>query len=360
VKIRGFRIELSEVESQLRQLATVREAVVLPVAIGAENGAADKRIVAYVETAAVTTSQAQLADELKLRLPSYMLPSAWVLMPTWPLTPNGKIDRQRLPAPNFNASKNSYVAPRSALEADLAAIWQTVLGLDRVGIESSFFDLGGHSLSAMQIVTRIQQQLGLVIPLRTLFDKTTIAELAAALDAAQTVAARPAIEKAARDADLPLSFGQQRVWLMQQLNPTSGFFNMPAALWLEGVLDHKALQAAFDEMTQRHESLRTTFPLVGGQPVQRIMAPTGLPITSYTRQDLNGEMDANAGLNADVDEAVLIEWVAAESAQPFDLQQGPLVRVGVLPVAPERHLLLINMHHIIGDDWSRRLFLQEF
>ncbi len=345
VKIRGFRIELGEIENQLKHLAAVREAVVLAVEAGG-----DKRIVAYIQPFGATTSQSQLADELQQRLPPHMLPAAWVLLEEWPLTPNGKIDRQRLPAPTFTVADVAYVAPRTVLERELAAIWQAVLGLEQVGVTTSFFDLGGHSLSATQVVARIGQQLGLAVGLRTLFDKPTIAELAAELSAAQPALARPPINRVARDGDLPLSFGQQRLWLMQQLNPTSGFFNMPAALWLDGTVDHVALQAAFDAMAARHEMLRTTFPLVDGRPVQQIAAPAGLPVVYHSM--LDGVMG--------IGEAELIDWVATEAAQPFDLQQGPLVRVVLRQVDHNRHLLLVNMHHIIGDDWSRRLFMQEF
>ena len=389
VKIRGFRIELGEIENQLKQLAAVREAVVVAVERDVESGVGDKRVVAYVQLVGEHNPTPALPDygegvessspvigggwegdassspviapgrqpgwegvahELQRRLPPHMLPAAWVLLEEWPLTPNGKIDRQRLPAPTFTLADVAYVAPRSPLEHDLVSIWQTVLGIEQIGITSNFFDLGGHSLSATQVVARIGQQLGLAVGLRTLFDKPTIAELAAELSAAQPTLARPPINRVTRAGDLPLSFGQQRLWLMQQLNPASGFFNMPAALWLDGTLDYAALRAAFDAMAARHESLRTTFPLIDGRPVQQIAEAAGLPVIYHSMPD--GVMN--------IDEAALIDWVAAEAAQPFDLQQGPLVRVVLRQVTPSRYLLLVNMHHIIGDDWSRRLFMQEF
>lgn len=350
VKIRGFRIELGEIESQLKQLPGVREAVV--VAITAESG--DKRLVAYVQPVAEGINQQAIAAALQHRLPPHLLPSAWVVLATWPLTPNGKIDRGQLPPPTFTTPPEAYVAPATPLEQRLAAIWQAVLGVAAVSVTSNFFDLGGHSLSATQVVARIQQELGLAVALRTLFDKPTIAELAqelsSGLTATQPGLVRPPLHKVPRDGVLPLSFGQQRLWLMQQLNPGSGFFNMPAAVWLEGPLCHAALQAAFTSIAQRHEVLRTTFPLVDGQPVQQISPDATLPIATYLA----------AGDPPLLDEESLIEWVTAEAERPFDLQEGPLVRIALLQVAPERHLLLVTMHHIIGDDWSRRRFLQEF
>lgn len=350
VKIRGFRIELGEIESQIKQLPGVREAVV--IALTTEAG--DKRLVAYVQPVAAGIDQQAVAAALQRRLPPHLLPAAWVWLTTWPLTPHGKIDRRQLPPPTFTTPPEAYVAPSSPLENKLADIWQVVLGVAAVSVTSNFFDLGGHSLSATQVVARIQQELGLAVALRTLFDKPTIAELAIELSSGLPVASpasvRPPLHKVPRDGGLPLSFGQQRLWLMQQLNPGSGFFNMPAALWLEGPLCHAALQAAFTSMAQRHEVLRTTFPLVDGRPVQQISPEATLPIATYLA----------AGDPPLLDEESLIDWVTAEAERPFDLQQGPLVRLVLRQIAPERHLLLVTMHHIIGDDWSRRRFMQEF
>jgi amino acid adenylation domain-containing protein len=343
VKIRGFRIELGEVEEQIKGLPGVHEAVVVAVA-GSEG---DKRLVAYVQPVTETTTAHTLAEALKQRAPAHLLPAAWVLLTEWPLTPNGKIDRQRLPTPTFAPTAETYVAPRTPLEATLATIWQTVLGRETVSVTSNFFELGGHSLSATQVVARIQQTLGLAVALRTLFDQPTIAELATVLSAQPTTAQpadkRPPLSKVARTDALPLSFGQQRLWLMQQLNPTSGFFNMPLAVWLEGTLQLEAIQAAFQHLIDRHEILRTTFPLVDGAPVQRI-DPAGRLAFCYSN---------------DTEQAIMA-WVIAEAERPFDLQAGPLLRVALRQVTPTRHLLLVTMHHIIGDDWSRRLLMQEF
>lgn len=345
VKIRGFRVELGELEGQLKQLPGVREAVVLAVATADQ----EKRLVAYVQTAEGSTTPQQLAAQLQELLPPHLLPAAWLMIEAWPLTPNGKIDRQQLPAPTFATTAAVPVAPRTPGEEALAAIWQEVLGLDAISVTRNFFELGGHSLTATQVVARIRRQWGVSLPLRTLFDQPTIAQLAAAISAAQPDAARPPLVRSQHTATPPLSFGQQRLWLLQQLNPTSGFFNMPAALWLEGTLDRAALQAAFELLVTRHASLRTTFPLVDGAPVQQIAAPATLPLTHYTLDEI-----APAG------DAALIDWVIATAAQPFDLQTGPLVRVALVQVHEARHLLLVNMHHIIGDDWSRRIFMAEF
>jgi len=344
VKIRGFRVELGELEGQLRQLPGVREAVVLARAAAGQ----EKQLVAYVQTTAASITQHQLATQLQELLPPHLLPAAWVLVDQWPLTPNGKIDRQQLPMLTFTAPDAAFLAPSTPVELALAQIWQEVLGLEQIGVQSNFFDLGGHSLSATQVVARIRQQLGVSIPMRTLFAAPTIGQLATAISAAQPAAVRPPLVHVEETLP-PLSFGQQRLWLLQQLNPTSGFFNMPAALWLEGALDRAALQTAFDQLVERHASLRTTFPLVNGAPVQQIAPPTPLPLAHYTLAEV-----APAG------EAALLDWVITTAAQPFDLQAGPLVRVALVQVTPMRHLLLVNLHHTIGDDWSRRIFMAEF
>ena len=363
VKIRGFRIELGEVEEQIKGLPDVHEAVVL--AVPSTEG--DKRLVAYVQPVTATTTAHALAEALKQRAPAHLLPAAWVLLTTWPLTPNGKIDRQQLPAPTFAPTAETYVAPRTPLEATLAAIWQAVLGLETVSVTSNFFDLGGHSLSATQVAARLQQALGLTVALRTLFDQPTIAELAAALSdqpTAQPAHKRPPLSQVARTEALPLSFGQQRLWLMQQLNPTSGFFNMPLAVWLDGALQIEALRAAFQHLIDRHEILRTTFPLVDGAPVQRI-DPAGRLMFCYSSDDQphrskDVSLFPHAKTNVFTTEGAILDWVTAEAERPFDLQAGPLFRVALRQVTPTRHLLLVTMHHIIGDDWSRRLLMQEF
>jgi amino acid adenylation domain-containing protein len=368
VKIRGFRIELGEVEEQIKGLPGVHEAVVMAVAVSE----GDKRLVAYVQPVAETITAHTLAEALKQRAPAHLLPAAWVLLTAWPLTPNGKIDRQRLPAPTFASTAETYVAPRTPLEATLATIWQAVLGLETVSVTSNFFELGGHSLSATQVVARIQQRLGLAVALRTLFDQPTIAELATTLSA-QTTAGQPAQERpplsqVARTDALPLSFGQQRLWLMQQLNPTSGFFNMPLAVWLDGALQIEALWAAFQHLIDRHEILRTTFPLVDGAPVQRI-DPEGRLAFCHSNDIVGARPEGTRNRTASGEpvrlqtaptEGVILDWVTAEAERPFDLQAGPLLRVALQQVTPTRHLLLVTMHHIIGDDWSRRLLLQEF
>jgi amino acid adenylation domain-containing protein len=364
VKIRGFRIELGEVEEQIKGLPGVHEAVVVAVA-GSEG---DKRLVAYVQPVTETTTAHTLAEALKERAPAHLLPAAWVLLTEWPLTPNGKIDRQRLPAPTFAPTAETYVAPRTPLEATLATIWQAVLGRETVSVNSNFFALGGHSLSATQVVARIQQTLGLTVALRTLFDQPTIAELATVLSAQPTTAQpadkRPPLSKVARTDALPLSFGQQRLWLMQQLNPTSGFFNMPLAVWLEGALQLEAIQAAFQHLIDRHEILRTTFPLVDGAPMQRIDPAGRLAFCYSSEEQPHRSKDFSLAPYAKSEvfttEQAILDWVIAEAERPFDLQAGPLLRVALRQVTPTRHLLLVTMHHIIGDDWSRRLLMQEF
>src|SRR5262249_29505504 len=240
--------------------------------------------------------------------------------------------------------------PRTPTEEIVAGIWARVLGLDRVGVEDNFFELGGHSLLATQIVARLRDASGVELALRPFFEAPTVAAVAAALDAAPRPARHAgAIGRAPRTGELPLSFAQERLWFLDQLVPDDPFYNIPAALRLRGALDLGTLARCVAEVARRHEALRTTFRSRGGQPVQVIAAPDPVPMP---RVDLRGLEPA--ARQAEVD-----RLVAQEARRPFDLEAGPLWRVGVIAVGPHDHVVLMTLHHIVADGWSVGVLLRE-
>ncbi|MBV9773259.1 MAG: AMP-binding protein, partial [Gemmatimonadetes bacterium] len=344
VKIRGFRIEPGEVEAALTSLPGVREAVVAV----REDAPGEKRLVAYV--AGEASSAAELRAHLSARLPDYMVPSAFVLLDSLPLTPNGKVDRRALPAPE-QGSDTEYVAPRTATEEVLAGIWAEVLGVERVGVEENFFELGGHSLLATQVVSRARQAFGVEVPLRALFEAPTVAELSSCVEALRgsgTVLAPP-IERVPRTASLPLSFAQQRLWVVDRLEPGSAAYNMPYALRLKGVPDVAALQASIGELARRHETLRTTFAERDGVPVQ-VIHPSAL--VELPMVDLRA-------LPAGAREREAERLAGLESLRPFDLARGPLLRSTLLRLVDDDHVLCFNMHHVVSDGWSMDVLVRE-
>ena len=270
VKIRGFRIELGEIEARLTQHPAVREAVVL----AREDSPGDKRLVAYY----TVVPDAEAADAEALRrhlsaiLPEYMVPAAYVRLDALPLTANGKLDRKALPAPDGAAyAMRGYEAPVGEIEMHLARIWAEVLGLERVGRHDNFFELGGHSLLTVRVISRLRQALGVEVALAELFARPVLADFAEAVrEGARTTL--PPITAARRDEPLPLSFAQQRLWFLAQMEGVSQAYHIVRALRLTGELDRGALRRALDRLVARHEALRTTFGDADGQPVQRIAA----------------------------------------------------------------------------------------
>jgi len=309
------------------------------------------------------TVAGNLRDYLKQKLPDYMIPSAFVLMKALPLTPNGKIDRRALPAPdNFhNEQEDQFVGPGTPTEAKLAAIWAEVLGLKRVGINDNFFELGGHSLLATQIISRIGQAFAIEFPLRHLFEAPTIASLSKAIETALHPVSQeqssgravsnslPALVPVPRETYIPLSFSQEAVWSAQQLYPDSSAYNSPIALRFSGTLCPEALEKSINEIICRHEILRTTFPIVEGQPVQAIANKLALPLVIV---DLQGIPPAKREVEAQ-------RLYAVEVQYKFDLTSSPLIKATLLRLTSQEHWLLITMHHIITDGWSHDIFLQE-
>jgi amino acid adenylation domain-containing protein len=291
------------------------------------------------------TLSPRLRRHLKERVPLYMVPSAFVVLERLPTTPAGKIDRQALPAPHRGDGivSDALVPPRTDTERQLAAIWCEVLGLERCGIRQNFFDLGGHSLKATQVVSRIANHLHAIVPLRCVFSHPTIDELAPLVEAAaaeQGHAAAPSIARLADADHYPLSPGQRRLWILAQIEASSIAYNMPASLRLDGPLDRLALARAVDAVIARHEALRTTFELIDDEPRQRIHPDLANALRFV---DLTALPDAETHAREEA-------W--RDATMPFDLEQGPLVRLTLIAIGPDRHVLLFNMHHIVCDDWS--------
>jgi natural product biosynthesis luciferase-like monooxygenase protein/amino acid adenylation domain-containing protein/non-ribosomal peptide synthase protein (TIGR01720 family) len=350
VKIRGFRVELGEIEATLARCAGVGEAAVL----AREDALGNKRLVAYLSAkAGAILSAAILREELAAQLPDYMVPGAFVVLDAFPLTPNGKLDRQALPAPEDNALvRRQFEAPQGEIEEVLAAIWQKLLGVESVGRHDHFFKMGGHSLLTVQLAFLIEDRLGFEVPLRELFEHAELDVMAQHIAGKRGQASLPPLTPAPRDGrPLPLSFAQQRLWFIAQMDPVaSAAYHMPAALRLTGKLDRSVLQAALDRVMARQEGLRVRFVTVDGVPHQ-VMAPAdvGFALT---------EKDLSHLAHAERERTVAAE--AAESASaPFDLAKGPLIRGRLLRLSQEEHVLLISQHHLVSDGWSVGVMVRE-
>jgi amino acid adenylation domain-containing protein len=348
VKLRGFRIELGEIEAALNQHPAVKEAVV--AVPQSEDG--DKRLVAYLVCWQEGVSTVELREYLGERLPGYMVPAVYVVLPELPLTMTGKVDRRALPAPPQAASLSDDEVPRPGVEELVGQIWCEVLGVERVGRTQDFFTLGGHSLAATRVVSRVRSVFGVELPLRRLFEEPTVEGLAAGVAQALRGDERfavPPMRPAPRDRSLPLSFAQSRLWFLDQFLPGSPFYNVPAAVRLTGELDVAALAQVLNEIVRRHETLRTTFAVVDGQPVQVIAPalPFNMPLVEL------GEVPEP------LREARVRKLVRAEAQRPFDLGRGPLFRVTLLRLGREEHVVLLTLHHIVADGWSMGVLIRE-
>nr|WP_038760094.1 non-ribosomal peptide synthetase [Burkholderia pseudomallei] len=342
VKIRGFRIELGEIEAQLAKAHGVQG-----VALAArDTPTADKRLVAYYVGDA---SAAALREHAAARLPAYMVPAAYVRLAAWPLTPNGKLDRAALPAPDDEAyARAEYEAPRGEHECKLAAIWRAVLQVERIGRHDDFFELGGHSLLAVRAVTAMRDAFGSDTSLRDLFARPVLKDLAEHASTAAR-ARDAAIPKAARGEPAPMSFAQQRLWFLARMGGLGDAYHMPIAVRLRGALDVDALQRALSRIVSRHDALRTTFALEGEQPVQRVHADDGAGLRLRI-DDLRGCADAGARR---------ARILAGQASEPFDLARGPLVRGALVREADDVHTLCVTIHHIVSDGWSIDVFCRE-
>ncbi|USP93625.1 non-ribosomal peptide synthetase, partial [Bacillus vallismortis] len=322
VKIRGYRIEPGEIEAALRSIEGIREAA---VTVRTDSG--EPELCAYIEGLRRNEVRAQL----ERLLPGYMIPAHMIEMEQWPVTPSGKLDRNALPAPCGAADAETYTAPRNVTEMKLAQLWEDVLKNGPVGIHDNFFDRGGHSLKATALVSRIAKEFDVQVPLKDVFTHPTVEGLASVIREG-TDSPYEAMKPAEQRDTYPVSSAQKRIYVLQQLEDGGTGYNMPAVLELEGKLDPERLDRAFQELIKRHESLRTSFEQdEGGEPVQRIHDE--VPFALQT--------------------AVLGEQTEQEAAaafiQPFDLSQAPLFRAQIVQVSDERHLLLVDMHHMISD-----------
>jgi amino acid adenylation domain-containing protein len=344
VKIRGFRIEPGEVESALSAHPDVREARVLV----REDEPGEKRLVAYVIGSADAEA---LRAHLRRSLPEYMVPAAFVALDRLPLTPSGKLDAASLPAPDFGAAEEGYVAPRTPVEEVLAGIWAEVLRLERVGVRENFFELGGHSLLATRVISRVQAVLAVEATVRALFEAPTVAELAERVEALRRAGAPalPPIVAVERTDALPLSFAQERLWFLDRMRPGSAFYNIASATRLTGSLDLPALERTLGEVVRRHETLRTTFAEADGSPVQVVAPFRGFALA----------VDDLSALPADEREAEVQSRARADAVMPFDLAAGPPFRARLLRLAAGEHVLLISMHHVVSDGWSMYVLFRE-
>lgn len=357
VKIRGNRVELGEIESVLSRHPSVREAVVV-----ARAGVREARLVAWVVPRSGEKLDVKILREfLKQHLPDYMLPADFVCLDALPLTANGKIDRQALPDPAPEPEKE-FTAPRTPVEARLAGIWREVLGLKRVSIHANFFELGGHSLFAARVVSRARDEFDREFPLHDLFDSPTIAGWAEKIEAngssghltldgavGATEATRAQITRRARNGAGPLSFAQERLWFLEQLEPGIAFNNIPLAFRVTGTLNAAALELALCEMIRRHEPFRTTFNADNGQPVALAVPLPSFAVQAY---DLSALPEAKR-------EAETQRLMAEGAQQPFDLTRSPLLRATLLRLSATEHFLVLVTHHIACDGWSLDVFHRE-
>ncbi|MFF1379058.1 amino acid adenylation domain-containing protein [Streptomyces sp. NPDC058308] len=334
VKLRGFRIELGEIEAALAACPGVRAAA----AVIREDRPGDRRLIGYI-VADGGVDVSRVKKTVAARLPDHMVPAAVVTLDELPLTPNRKLDRKALPAPDYSGTAGLSRAPRDVREEILAALFADVLGVGQVGVEESFFDLGGHSLLVMRLIGRIRAALGVDLVIRDLFAAPTVAALARVVEATSNPVVRPALTPAPRPRHMPLSFAQRRLWFLNRLEGPSATYNVPVVLRLSGTLDVDALRAALGDVVARHEALRTVFPETGGQPYQ----------------DIRPAAEAQPSVTAEaVTEAELTAVVDRAASHPFDLATELPLRAALFTVsdAVDAHVLVLALHHIAGDGLS--------
>jgi len=340
VKIRGFRVEPGEIENHLMQIPAIKEAVVM----AHQANKIEKYLCAYVVSDEVV-DRAQLRNILSQFLPDYMIPAYFIQLEQIPLTPNKKVDRAKLPEPGITAPGDNYTGPRDKIEKQLVEIWLEVLKLEAqalIGIDDNFFELGGHSLRATVMMTRVQRRLKVKITLGDIFKYPTIRNLAGYIKEKQT-GQGGLIESVEKKEYYPLSSAQQRLFIVNQTSVPNIVYNLPVALIVEGPLQRERLQEVFKEILTRHESLRTSFGLRQGKPVQIIHEEVLFAVEYYDSETSPGREEIIAGF-----------------IRPFDLSKAPLLRVGLINREQERHILLFDMHHIISDGVSMEILRREF
>ncbi|HWM91848.1 MAG TPA: amino acid adenylation domain-containing protein [Thermoanaerobaculia bacterium] len=337
VKVRGYRIELGEIEAVLAEHPEVREAVVTVRERGGE-----RVLVGYV------VGEGALHAFLSDRLPSYMVPATFVFLPALPLTPNGKLDLRALPEPEWGGEREEDAGPSSPLEETLAGIWSSVLGVGSVGVHDNFFKLGGHSLMATRVLSRVRDAAGVDVPLSALFEEPTVAGLARVVGELMRGAESSdgPIPRRVADGPAPVSFAQERLWFLDQLAPGLTAYSIVRVFRLRGPLDTEALARAAAGVIRRHAALRTTFAALEDRPVQVIAAITAIAAIEVPVIDVASPEEADRRLKE-------------EAQRPFDLRSGPLLRMTVARLAPDDHRLLLAMHHIVSDGWSMGILFRE-
>lgn len=353
VKIRGFRIELGEIENVLNENPAVTQAAV----IVREDIPEDKRLVAYLQlNPGYSPKTRELKKSISEQLPDYMIPSTFMILHQFPLTPNGKLDRKALPAPEKTSRETSFVAPRTPQEQQICAIWESVLGVEKAGIHDNFFDLGGHSLKMTRVVSRIRDAFNAELPLRDFFENPTIEEQATQIGRLLEIKTRqqlPPISPVPGRDTAPMSFAQQRLWFLDQLEPESIAYNVPAAFRLQGTLNPDWLKTSLAALGERHVSLRTVFGMADDQPVQHILSDFLLHFQEITTEATSAAADQK-GLPESVQQRL------NEACQvQFDLENGPLFQAVLMKINAQDHILLLNMHHIISDGGSLEILFKE-
>jgi amino acid adenylation domain-containing protein len=352
IKLRGYRIELGEIEALLEKHPAIRESVV----VVREDRPDDKRLVAYVVARnEVIPTAAELRQYLQSKVPEYMLPAQFMALPALPLTPNGKVDRRALPAPGEDmiTTGDELFSPRTPMEEILLRCWQEIFKRQKIGVHDNFFALGGHSLLATQLVSRLRVLLQIDLPLRSIFEAPTIGQLATGIARLQQNGGRPvpSIIPASREQVLPLSFAQQRLWFLDQMEPGSAAYNLPIVLHLGGSLRVDSLEDTIRQLVQRHESLRTTF-----QIQEETLSAVQVIAPESTLQVKHVDLRALAQPER---ESAARRLIQEEALAPFNLACGPLLRVSLLHLAEQEHVLLLTLHHTISDGWSNGILLQE-
>ena len=351
VKLRGFRIELGEIEAVLTEQLALGDSIVMV----RSDRSGEQRLVAYLVAAAgVTHTTADVRRQIQSRLPGYMLPSDLVFLDAWPLTPNGKIDRKALPVPTGDRPElaETFIAPRTPIQEVIASVWLDVLALQQVGIHDNFFQLGGYSLQATQIILRLRRIFQVDLPLRSLFESPTIAELAQQIEIMQQAGQGlriPPLERVDRNQLLPLSFAQEGIWFLDQRSRGTASYNEPAAVQLKGSLDLAVLERSINEVVRRHEALRLSFSMAQRQPIAIVNAALHIPLPVIDLRTVPVETR----------EAQARHAITAEIQRSFDLERAPLLRTTILELGEGEWMLLLVIHHIISDGWSIGVFIRE-
>ncbi len=350
VKLRGYRIELEEIETNLLAHSAVKQALV----VMREDNGGEKHLVAYVlmNPGSAHISKADLRRHLQQRLPEYMVPWRYIMLEAMPLTPNGKLDRRALPAPNPSGLDGDYVAPRTATEVIVSKVWGTALGVEKPGVHDLFFELGGHSLLAMQVISRLRLTCEIDLPAWQIFQTPTIVTLSEAIDTAKSVGGHligGKVPRISRNSRIPASSAQQRLWFLYQLAQDTATYNIPICFRGRGTLLVSALEQSISELQRRHEILRTTFTPDAEGLVQIIRPANGLSLRLVDLSEVEvGNLDR-----------VWKTVAKNEAERTFNLQSGPLMRAALVRLEGDEFAVILTMHHIVFDGWSLDVLNEE-